>query len=102
MSKLLDGFEIMTDLKAHAASNIWVFGVVKEDPTVLAFGSIVNGAKTRVGSISNSIQDEILILSYPDSDNEYKANTTVEAGWFLWALDHFKGDWDKATIWMHE
>lgn len=102
MDKLLNGFELMADLKTHAANNVWEFGVVKEDPTVLAFGFVNNGKKVRVGSISNLVEGEILILSYPNSDEEYKVSTTVEAGWFLWALDLHKGDWDKATIWIHE
>lgn len=97
---MLNGFQILEDLKSHPCFQLWEFGVVKQDTTVLAFGSLKEGTKIRVGSISNHTENDFLVLSYPDSEKEFKGNSMTEVGWFLWAMDYFNGDWEKAEDWM--
>ncbi len=87
-------------LATHAVANVFTFGVVREDEDVLAFGhKNQDGSKTRIGSISQPLEDHYLVLQYPNSEEEYRAKTLSDLGWFLWKLAEC-GDWVTASDWM--
>ncbi len=97
----MDAREIMRFLETHPASNVLDFGVVREDETVLAFGLIQNGKKTRMGSITfHDVpgDEHFLVLSYPDSAEEFRPASLSELGWFLWKLA--SSDWEQAEDWV--
>ena len=86
----------------HGAANILIYGLVKGDESVIAFGQVNNGNKERYGSIS--IQDEgvgykFLVLS-ADNTEEFRAKDKNELNWFLWALGT-SGSWDNAINWSN-
>ena len=97
----MDTREIKSFLETHPAGNVLAFGVVREDETVLAFGLIQNGKKTRMGSITfHDVpgDEHFLVLSYPDSAEEFRAMSLSELGWFLWKLSI--SDWEQAENWV--
>ena len=97
----MDTREIMRFLETHPASNVLSFGVVREDESVLAFGVIRNDEKTRMGSITfHDVpgDEHFLVLSYPDSSEEYRASCLSDLGWFLWKLTDL--GWEQAEAWM--
>lgn len=85
----------------HPTLSAWVFGLIREDETVLAFGRVGDtGVKTRVGSITRECDGEgFIVLTM--SGEEARPSSQNELFWFLWALDAHGGDMDKAEIWMY-
>ena len=96
--------DISAYLATHAASTVWAFGVVREDESVLAFGTEnQHGDKTRVGSVTyHGVEgdEHFLVLQYPNSENEFRAQSLSDLGWFLWKLAQTGGDWETASDWM--
>ena len=96
----MDARSIHSFLATLAVANVFDFGVVREDKDVLAFGhKNQDGSKTRIGSISQPLEDHFLVLQYPNSEEEYRAKTLSDLGWFLWKLADC-GDWEIASDWM--
>jgi hypothetical protein len=79
----------------------FAFGVVREDESVLAFGTVLpNGGKVRLGSISHVCGDHFLVLSM-DSTEEYRADTLPDLYWFLWRLEQCQ-DWALSSDWVND
>lgn len=97
----MDAREILSYISTHAANVAWDYGVVRDDESVLAFGTKnSDGSKIRVGSISHQDVDGegyFLVLQYPNSEEEYRAKTLCELGWFLWFLNLNNGDFAKTS-----
>ena len=99
----MDAREIMRFLETHPAGNVFAFGVVRQDESVLAFGVIRNDEKVRMGSITSHDvpgDEHFLVLSYPDSAEEFRASSLSELGWFLWKLSG--SDWEQAENWCRD
>lgn len=97
------GFTVMSYLSKLNTN--FVFGVVWEDESVIAFGTKnPNGTKNRVGSISiqeEGIGYEFLVLSM-DNTNEFRATDINQLYWFLWSLATHKKGWDFSECWVRE
>lgn len=97
---IMDARSISSYLATHAVANVFDFGIVREDEDVLAFGhKNQDGSKTRIGSISQPLEDHFLVLQYPNSEEEYRAKDLSDLGWFLWKLADCS-DWVIASDWM--
>ena len=97
----MDTREIKSFLETHPAGNVLTFGVVRQDESVLAFGVIRSGEKVRMGSITfHDVpgDEHFLVLSYPDSAEEFRAMSLSDLGWFLWKLSN--SDWEQAENWV--
>ena len=95
--------EIMEFLTATATVTVgFAFGVVREDESVLAFGTVSpKGEKVRLGSITHHdvVGDEYFLVLSMDSTEEYRADTLSNLLWFLWKLEQVK-DWKVSSTWM--
>lgn len=94
---------LMNYLNANVSLGM-VFGLVKEDQSVLAFGKMQpDGTKLRMGSISHSDADGDsywLVLSI-DNKNEARCYSMSDVHWFLWKLNAC-ASWEEAEDWMRE
>jgi hypothetical protein len=94
---------LMNYLNANVSLGM-IFGLVKEDQSVLAFGRIQPaGEKLRMGSITRCTADGDpywLVLSI-DNKNEIRCETMPDVHWFLWKLSACNS-WEEAEDWLRE
>ena len=101
MYKGYSGFDMSAHLVEAEKPLPFVIGVVFADPSVLAFGLMVDGKKVRLGSISYHGEPGMpgshwTVLSFPDSLHEYRAETKEEVHDFLLMLSATGLDWPAA------
>ena len=105
MYKGFSGFDMANHLVEAEKPLPFKIGVVFADKNVLAFGRMVDGKKVRLGSISYHGEPKApgshwTVLSYPDSQHEFRADTKEEVHDFLLMLSATGLDWDAAEDFM--
>lgn len=98
----MNGRSTMEYLQQGAAS-ILAYGLIRGREDVIAFGTVSNGAKIRIGSIAlqeEGIGYEFLVLSI-DNTEEFRATDKNQLYWFLWALGT-SNSWEDADAWVND
>lgn len=85
-----------------STSRDYIYGIVRDDENVIAFGRMVNGQKVRHGSISDSgvVGYEFLVLRM-DNSEEYRARDLEDLLCFMNNLDlcgNTAYGWNEATM----
>ena len=94
----MNSHELVDFLKSHAAGDVAIFGLIKEDTSVIAFGVMKGEEKVRLGSISR-INDQWVALQYPSSEEEFRTDDVCKLGWFVWKVAQ-TNNWPEAFDWM--
>ena len=98
----MTAFELMQYLATHAVASVAAFGIVREDESVLAFGTGEGETKVRLGSVTyNEDEGYYLVLQWPDSQEEYRAKNHADVAWFIWKLIQV-GNWPDAVDWAQQ
>lgn len=105
MYKGFSGYDMSNHLVEAEKPLPFITGVVFADQSVLAFGRMVDGKKVRYGSISHHGEPNMpgshwTVLSYPDSQHEYRAKSKEEVHDFLLMLSATGLDWPAAEDFM--
>lgn len=94
----MNAFEVMQYMQSHAVGNVAVFGVDRENENILAFGTVSDEVKTRLGTIAYDDADaRYIVTTWPIANKIRRFKTMCDVAWFVWNFIR-TGEWTVAPL----